>query len=346
MPRTRSLAWAELKIGLIAIVSLALAAVLIFTLSGAGGFAWERYALKTVFPNIAGLNVGSQVRIAGVAVGSVTSIDFVGERVEVTFELANEMQARVTTNSTAALGSVSLLGEAAVDITPSTTGTPIPEFGYVPAGRAPGSIAEVAMQATFGLEEATKLVQEIRAGRGTVGKLFTDEALYRDIKRFVVAAEDVAQKVNQGRGTLGRLVTNDAAARSLEASLKNLEAVTTQIRTGQGSLGKLLNDDALSRSLTSATANLDAITGRLSKGEGTLGQLMTNDQLFTRLNSTTDRLDKLMASLQQSEGTAGLLLHDKQLYENMTKTTAEMQNLIKAITADPKKYLNVRVSLF
>src|SRR5688572_27765954 len=134
MPRTRSLAWAELKIGLISTVALALAAVLIFALSGAGGFSWERYALKTVFTNIAGLNEGSQVRIAGVPVGTVTEIAFAGDRVEVTFEISNEMQSRVTTESVASLGSVSLLGEAAVDITPSTDGTPIPEWGYVRSG--------------------------------------------------------------------------------------------------------------------------------------------------------------------------------------------------------------------
>jgi phospholipid/cholesterol/gamma-HCH transport system substrate-binding protein len=346
MPRTRSLAWSELKIGIVTVIALALAGVLIFTLSGAGGFSWQRYSLKTVFGNIAGLNEGSQVRIAGVPVGSVTKIDFLDERVEVTFEISKEMQSRVTNMSTAALGSVSLLGESSVDITPSTKGTPVPEWGYVPAGRAPGSITEVATQATAGLEEATKLIQDIRNGRGTVGKLFTDQALYTELNSFIAAAEDVASKVNQGRGTLGRLANNDAAARSLEASLQNLEMVTARIRSGEGSIGKLLNDDALSRSLTSTTSNLDAITGRLNKGEGTMGQLMTNDQLFQRLNSMSDRLDKLMASLQQGDGTAGQLLHDKQLYENMNGAVGELRGLIAAIKSDPKKYLNVRVSLF
>src|SRR5215204_1621617 len=97
MPRTRSLAWAELKIGLLSILAIAIAATLIFALSGSGGFAWQRYSLKTIFPNIAGLNEGAQVRIAGVPVGSVSGIEFVGERVEVTFEIRREMQSRVTT---------------------------------------------------------------------------------------------------------------------------------------------------------------------------------------------------------------------------------------------------------
>ena len=102
----------------------------------------------------------------------------------------------------------------------------------------------------------------------------------------------------------------------------------------------------LSRSLTSTTTNLDSLTGRLNRGEGTLGQLLTNDQLFMRLNSMSDRIDKLFASLEQGDGTAGQLLHDKQLYENMNKTATELQALVRDIRADPKKYLNVRVSIF
>ena len=111
MPRTRSLAWAELKIGLLSILAIVIAAVLIFAVSGSGGFSWQRYPLKATFTNIAGLNEGAQVRIAGVPVGAVTGIEFVGERVDVIFEIREEMQSRVTTMSRATLGSVSLLGE-------------------------------------------------------------------------------------------------------------------------------------------------------------------------------------------------------------------------------------------
>jgi phospholipid/cholesterol/gamma-HCH transport system substrate-binding protein len=346
MPRTRSLAWAQLKIGIVSVVAIALAIFMIFLVSGEGGMFWQRYSLKTVFDNIAGLKEGAPVRVAGAEVGSVTALDFVGDRVEVTFELSKEMQSRVTTGSRASLGSVSLLGEAAVDITPSSQGEPIPEWGYVPTGRAAGSISDVATQASRSLEEATRLIEDVRAGRGTVGKLFTDDALYREINRFVDAAEDTARQLSQGRGTIGRLARDPAAAKALEGSLQNLEAVTARIRAGEGTLGRFLHDEALAKSLTGTTANLDVVTGRLSRGEGTAGKLMTDEALYNRLNSMADRLDKVMANLQTGQGTAGQLLHDKQLYENMNGAVGELRTLIKAIQSDPKKYLNVRVSLF
>ena len=346
MPRTRSLAWAELKIGLVSVIALVIASFLIFMVSGSGGFFWQRYSIKTVFSNIAGLKEGAPVRIAGVEVGSVTKLDFVGDKVEVTLEVSKEQQRRITDKSVASIGSVSLLGEGAVDINPDSSGKPIPEWGYVKSGPAPGSLATAAEVATKGLEQTTALLQDIRQGKGTLGKLVTDDSLYRELNRFVDTAESVTRGLNEGRGTLGRLATNPAAAQSLERSLANLETVTARIRNGEGSLGRLVNDDAFSKSVTSATTNLDAITGRINKGEGTAGKLVTDSELYNRFNSVADRLDKLTASLNQGEGTAGQLLHDKQLYENMNTAVTEVRGLVKAIKEDPKKYLNVRVSIF
>ena len=346
MPRTRSLAWSELKIGLVTIVALVLAATMIFALSGSGGFSWQRYPLKTVFTNIAGLNEGAVVRIAGVPVGAVTGVAFIGDRVEVSFEVAKTMRPRVTTGSRAVLGSVSLLGESAVDITPASNGSPLPDWGYVPAGPAPGSIADVTTSAQAGIQELTALLQDIRAGKGTIGQLAANDQLYRDLDTLLLSVNDVTRGISQGRGTVGRLMNDPAAARSLEASLANLEAVTQRIKAGEGSLGKFMTDDSFHRALVSTTTNVDTLTGRINAGEGTLGQFATNRQLFDRFNSTADRLDHLVADLNDGQGTAGQLLHDRQLYENLNKVVVEMQNLVKDIRADPKKYLNVRVSLF
>src|SRR5215204_1004603 len=140
MPRTRSLAWSELKIGVLTIFAIVIVAITIFMLTGGKGFFWQRYSLKTRFTNVAGLKPGSPVRVAGKEVGSVTEID-------VTFQLNREIRDRITSESLATLGSVSLLGEGAVDITPSTAGTPVPEWGYVKTGRTPAQIADITEQA-------------------------------------------------------------------------------------------------------------------------------------------------------------------------------------------------------
>ncbi len=346
MPRTRSLAWSELKIGIISIIAIAMAAVLIFLLSGEGGFFWQRYSVKTVFGDVAGLKSGAPVRVAGVEVGSVSDVEFGAAGVEVVMEVSNEHRTRITDQSRARLGSVSLLGEAAVDITAAPAGTPIPEWGYIRSGPPPPTIAEVGQQATESIAEATRLLQDIRSGRGTVGKLFTDEGVYRDLQALLQSADRVASQIAGGRGTLGRLTSDPRLYNELSASVSDLSAITTRIRSGEGSLGKLLSDPAMANSLTATTRNFETLTDRLNRGEGTAGKLLTDSALYERFNRTADRLDTLTANLNAGEGTAGQLLRDKQLYENMNKAVSEIRALVAEITKDPKKYLNVKVSIF
>ena len=79
----------------------------------------------------------------------------------------------------ATLGSVSLLGESAVDITAVEHRHADSGWGYVQPGSTPGQLADVAEQATQGLEEVTGAAEgHPRRARARVGKLFTDEQLY------------------------------------------------------------------------------------------------------------------------------------------------------------------------
>ena len=346
MPRTRSLAWSELKIGLLSVAALALVALVIFLLSGEGGFFWQRYELKAKFTNVATLKKGAPVRVAGVEVGAVNDLYFDGAEVEVRFELTKDMQPRVTDQSLAVIGSVSLLGEGALDITPATSGTPIPPGGYIRTKKTPGQLADVADAATNSLQQATELIKDIRAGKGTVGKLFTDEQLYREISNFVGAAEDVAHKLQTGRGTMGKLLNDDALYADLLTSIRNLQTITDGLNRGEGSLGRLLKDPAFSESLTSTTRNLDTMTARLNRGEGTAGKLLNDDALYKKFDSFTGRLDDLTRRLGEGEGTAGQLLHDKKLYDNLNSAATELRGLVADIRKDPQKYLRVKVSLF
>jgi phospholipid/cholesterol/gamma-HCH transport system substrate-binding protein len=346
MPRTRSLAWSELKIGVVTIAGIAILCLLIFSLTGSKGFFWQRYPLKTRFPDVAGLATGAPVRIAGVQVGSVKRIEFAGDQVDVIFEVNKENRTRITDRSTAVLGSVSLLGTSAVDISPSLQGTPLADWGYVRPSRPKAQLSDVAEKANMSIEEVNGLLHDVRQGKGTAGKLLTDDQLYTELNRFVGTAGQLTRELQQGRGTLGRLLKDPRAANTLEASLKNIDEMTRRLNAGEGSLGKLLKDEAFSRSLTSATSNLKDLTDRLNRGDGTAGKLLTDATLFNRLNGVSERFDELLTKLNDGQGTAGQLLKDKQLYENMNGAVGDFRALIGEIKKDPKRYLNVKVSIF
>jgi phospholipid/cholesterol/gamma-HCH transport system substrate-binding protein len=346
MPRTRSLAWAELKLGIVGIVAMLLVSILVVAVGGAGGFPWQRYPLKTMFGDAAGLKPGAVVRLSGKEVGTVTAVEFSGPSIEVTFELSKDVRNYVTTESVVTVGSLSLLGEPMLDVRASTTGTPLPDWGYVKSARPPTSISDLSGTANDTLAEARQLVSDLRAGRGTMGKLFTDDSVYREMNALVSAAAGVVESVRRGRGTLGALTTDRAVYDGLRASIDNLQAVTSRINSGQGALGRLLNDDAMGRSFANTATSAEQVMARLNRGEGTLGKLMTDQQMYDRFNAMAARVDQIVAGLQSGQGTAGKLLRDQQLYDNMNKTVVELQELFAQIRKDPKKYLTLRVSIF
>src|SRR6478672_258981 len=153
MPRTRSLAWAELKIGMIAVVAMGLAAMFVFAVGGQAGFFWQQYSLKTRFPDVQGLKAGAVIRVAGVEIGKVAGVEFVGSEVEVGLSVKKEMQQRITTESRASIGSLSLLGEPVIDISPSSTGTPLKDGDTLPSVRPKGQLSDVAEGATQSLQQ-------------------------------------------------------------------------------------------------------------------------------------------------------------------------------------------------
>ena len=346
MARTHSLAWSQLKIGILGVAALALASMLILAVGGQGGFAWERYALKTKFSDIQGLKTGAVVRVAGVDVGKVTAIEFVGAEVEMTLEVNEAHQERITEQSRASIGSLSLLGEPIIIISPSSQGRRLVDGDYIQStGAAPG-IATMAGPMTTGVEEATRLIQDIRSGKGTLGKLVTDESVYREFNALIGAAEGVVAGVNRGQGTLGKLARDETAYRQLNAALTDLNAMTRRIRAGEGSLGQLLNDDKLAKSLSSTAGSFEEIAAKVNKGEGSAGKFINDKQLYDRFNVLAERIDKLVAAVEGGQGTAGSLIKDRQMYDNMNGAASELRALITEIRKDPKKYLNVRVSIF
>ena len=125
MPRTKSLAWSQLKLGIVGVIAILLAGALILAVGGQAGFWWERYTLKTRFANAAGMKPGAVVRLAGKDIGKVTAVDFAGREIEIAMDIHEDVQPLITTESRASMGSLSLLGEPIVEISAGTTRTPL-----------------------------------------------------------------------------------------------------------------------------------------------------------------------------------------------------------------------------
>ena len=76
------------------------------------------------------------------------------------------------------------------------------------------------------LDGVQSVVTDIKQGHGTVGKLVTDETLYRETTDAMSNLRQIFEKVNKGQGTVGKLVNDDSFLKNVKVSLQKLDKAT------------------------------------------------------------------------------------------------------------------------
>ena len=92
-----------------------------------------------------------------------------------------------------------------------------------------GDIKEVAANARQLLTNANQTVLDIRAGQGTVGKLLTDDTLYREATGSMTNLHEILLKINHGQGTVGQLINDSTFLNEAKLSLQKLDKATESL---------------------------------------------------------------------------------------------------------------------
>jgi phospholipid/cholesterol/gamma-HCH transport system substrate-binding protein len=167
-------------------------------------------------------------------------------------------------------------------------------------------------EASTTLKTATELIREIKEGRGTMGRLISDDKLYSEVNTATSQTNQLLQKVNSGEGSLGKFIANPGVYDKADAVL----------------------------------SSADTIASRISKGEGTLGKLSKDEALYERTKLAMEKFANLVDEVEQGKGTLGKLVKDKTLYDNLTQASSEVVKLLYDFRQDPKKYLTIRFRVF
>jgi phospholipid/cholesterol/gamma-HCH transport system substrate-binding protein len=156
----------------------------------------------------------------------------------------------------------------------------------------------------------------------------------------------LVQELHSGKGTVGRMINDPALYQKLIDSFEKFNKIADSIQNGNGTMGKLINDPSFYNSATDTLKKADLMMARIERGEGTLGKLSKDEQLYESSSKALTRFASLVDEIQQGKGTMGKLLKDPGLYNNLDQSTAEISKLIYDLRQDPKKYLTIRVRVF
>ena len=196
----------KLKIGIFTFIGILVLFVAIFFIGSQKNLFSSTFDIYGTFKNVNGLNVGNNVRFAGINVGVVQGINIVNDStVRVDLTINDNVEKFIKKDSKLSIGSDGLMGDKLVVIVPGG----IESTEEVKSGGQLASIPPFDVDKIIG--KFTKVV---------------DNAA--DLTGGLAA---IVAKVNHGKGSIGRLLNNDELSKDLEGTVKSAKATTTTLNT-------------------------------------------------------------------------------------------------------------------
>src|SRR3954465_11592919 len=115
MAEAKKVSWAQLRIGIMAAVAMAILGVLIFLLTGSGDIFTSYATLYTYMDDSAAMATSTPVRLNGILVGKISKIEFTGSKekgkiVRITLSVKKDMLGQIPQDSLAVVEPAHRLG--------------------------------------------------------------------------------------------------------------------------------------------------------------------------------------------------------------------------------------------
>ncbi len=185
-----------------------------------------------------------------------------------------------------------------------------------------------------------------KVGAGLAQTIQDMQTTLRQADNTFAHATLLVDDLRKGEGSFGKMVSDPTLYQRLTESVDRLNKIAEEMQNGPGTLPRLLKDPTLYDSARDTLQRASVVMDRIEKGEGTIGKLSKDQELYDTAKKAIDRISSLVDKVEKGEGTMGKLVRDPALYNNLNQSTAEITKLIYDLRQDPKKYLTIRFRLF
>jgi phospholipid/cholesterol/gamma-HCH transport system substrate-binding protein len=202
----------------------------------------DTFRVYAEFKQVAALDTGAKVRVAGVDAGEVEEIrvpEGPSGRFRVRMRVRSDLRPLIRVDSIALIQNDGLVGNKFVQIQTGTEAAPAVAEGGTIQSREPFDIADLMLTMSQTLATVNTMLVEVKSG--------VDEAL-----GAVTATASDAQGLMKDLGGEVRTILGSADEVS-----RDLKVIVGNVRAGRGTVGKLVNDEALYASVRSMAADAE-----------------------------------------------------------------------------------------
>jgi phospholipid/cholesterol/gamma-HCH transport system substrate-binding protein len=292
-------------VGVFIFTGLIIFALAVLVLGGQKKAFMPSLQIRAVFQDVGGLAKGNNVWYSGVKVGTIKKITFLDpHKIEVLINIDKDYRDFIHKDVRAKVSADGLIGNKIIALSGGSPNTPVIEDGD--EVRVETSISSDELMNTLQVNNRNlvditgnlkNLTNDMVAGKGTLGKLIKDTAVYDRLAGTLANLQQTAANAQrlttslasytarlQTKGALANDLVSDTvvfnklrttaasmeqAAQNANETVKSLQSasatVNQQLGSSQSAAGVLLNDPETARDLKQTITNLESSTGRLNE---------------------------------------------------------------------------------
>jgi virulence factor Mce-like protein len=280
-PRTsRGSAWFS-TIAFLCVVALVVVAALAFVMNRPSGTKYSAM-LSTVI----GLYPGSDVRVLGVPVGRIDSVEPQGQLVKVNFEVNS--RTKVPAGAMAAVVAPTVVADRYLQLTPVYTGGPTMAPGTVIPKERTASPAE--------FDDLLASAQKLSTSLGPQG-VNSNGALSDALHTLALNLNGNGKQLNTTLDNTAQAINTLSASRdNLAGTVQNLASFTTNLKQNDGKVREFTHQFAqVSRYLADERQNLGETLKQLSETLGDVAKFVHDNR--SEIRSNVDKLGEIVGTV-------------------------------------------------
>jgi len=316
-----------------------------------------QYTVWALFPDASGLVEGSRVRIAGIPVGYIESIDLQSYVIDAGVDDAGVSKQATQVGAKVVIvveGNVALYengkalrtvasmvtGDYQIVLVPGDLGTPKKPHRRLVDGDQIEAVGETGL-----MGEIDTIAQDIKSVTNNLNKVFGSEEGGQQMGEVLANLRDISKSIN-------KLLEQNSEA--FTKTMHNVEAITADNRPGLREIVQNMreitaalkefvdkNDDEASNAVATANAtlkdiqqavqkldrvldNVGEVTEGVKEGEGTVGRLLTDDKLIDDVENVVEKAGNFVDDLSRLKLIVGLS-SEFNFYDNSMKTGLQLR---------------------
>lgn len=293
-------------LGLFVAVGVLILVVGIFLVGERQGIFTKSTEVLARFNSVEGLKKGAPVRLLGIDVGTVSGIRIWNNVALVEMRIFSDSRKFIRQDSKAMVETEGLVGNKFVVLTPGNEGSPSVEALDTLNSIEEPNLSQIILETRETIASVKNMVDQfsgiladVREGRGTLGKLVTDESVYFALKRATYEADSSLKKVSDKFSDMADVVSG------LSVSFNKVVEKTDSV---------LSNVNSAVKNFDTTSANVKLMVAQLDTGQGLVSSLLHNrsvyDTAMAVVSATLSAVREAQIGLQKFAGNMEALRHN------------------------------------